>query len=125
MFKPILLLTSLRHGYIYISGGGVEEVICFYGFVLKAKLPGGKKFYQIIHFFIPTHEIQHNPKMGIYVHKYPLSRDANNGERWRLIASELIKEWVTPRQGQPKGLLGSVYINPLLSIVLWGRQPLR
>jgi hypothetical protein len=26
--------------------------------------------------------------------------------------SELIKEWVTPRQGRPKGLC-SVYINPL------------
>ncbi len=44
-----------------------------------------------------------NPKIGIYVHKYPFSSDAKNGERWLLIESELIKEWVTPRQGRPKG----------------------
>jgi hypothetical protein len=46
------------------------------------------------------------------IHKYPFSSDANNGEKWLLIASELIKEWATPRQGRPKGLC-SVNINPL------------
>ncbi len=44
---------------------------------------------------LPAHWVESKRMWNI--HKYRFSSDANNGERWLLIASELIKEWVTPR----------------------------